>query len=324
MHYKYDISICIVNYNSAELIKQAIDSIVKYSSDLTYEIILVNNSPEDDFFYTLGEEEKSLALIKIDNKANLGFSKANNIGFNASNGKYFLCYNPDLFLKENTLKICFDFLEKNQNYAACTVKFNYEHGGLQPSAFYKEKGPRFAYKRLRYASKLIKNKLGSSPPADKNIVDVDVACGAFLMVRNDVYKKINGYDEDFFLYGEDWEISNRIVQIAKIALLNSTTVIHMHGGASSKEFQDKNTDMDVTSRKGIQMYISVLLWQRKEFGKVSCLKLYLLILLSLLTSGAIDALKGRPAYKKYFKSIPVYTSNCFNILLGKHKVYKTM
>jgi GT2 family glycosyltransferase len=328
-----DVSISIVNYKSSELVIKAIESIYNYTDGLKYEIIVTNNSPEDLGFYLIKDHFKNIDIKLIDLKANLGFSKANNKANEIANGKYFLIYNPDMFLIENTIKNCFDFLESHKNYAGCTVKFIYPNGEYQFSGFYKQKGAKTFYGHIPYILNITDTKTLFNQPfaaSDKEeIVDIDVACGAFLFLPDVIYKNINGFDQQFFLYGEDWEISNRILKAGKIALLNSTKVIHMHGGTSEVEFNDEKNDLDIATRKGTQMFVSILLWQKKEFGKTVCLKLYGLIMLGLFLSMLGYMKNGFKAldFKKllsYSKNSVIITKEVFFMLVGKDRVYKTM
>lgn len=324
-----DISIGIVNYKSSDLVIKAINSIVKHTIDVKYEIIIVNNSPEDKGILALPRLFSKLNLYIYNLKENLGFSRANNIAFKKSSGKYFLTYNPDLFLIENTIKYCWIFLEKNESYNCCTVKFTYPDNTSQTSAFFKQKGAQIFYGSIPYAQKFTKHVKIILPSNQKTIEDVDVVCGAFLFIRSDTYSEIKGYDETFFLYAEDWEISNRIGKTGKIALLNETKVIHVHGGASKKEFNEEGTDLDIYSRKGTQMFVSILLWQKKEFGNLITVKLYIIILISFLlnTLSLIRNLfnkKSKKKWKLYFKSILIITKEVVLIIFNKKKVYKTI
>lgn len=327
-----DVSISIVNYFSSDLIAKAIESIIKFTKNLNYEIIVTNNSPSDTDFYSLSKKFSEVSIKLIDLKDNVGFSKANNTAFNNSLGKYFLVYNPDLFLVEDSITFCYNFLEKNQKYVCCVPKFNYPNGEFQASGFYKQKGGRLFYNSIPNASFFLNTHIEQSeitPISNENVVDIDVACGAFLFVKHAVYEKINGFDEDFFLYGEDWEISNRIGKMGKIALLNCTSVIHMHGGSSEREFNDESQDLNLFSRKGTQMFVSILLWQKKEFGRLVLLKLFFIITFSLILNFTIllkkmfrkDYLSN---FKLFFNNFKVISKEVFHMVINRHKVYRVM
>lgn len=326
-----DVTISIVNYNSSDFIIKAIETIIKYTKNIKFEIIVTNNSPEDKGFYKLSEKLFDINILFVDLGGNFGFSRANNIAFEKSKGKYFLVYNPDMFLKEASVDHCWNFMESNPDFVCCTTKFQYPDGRFQPSAFYKQKGAHLFYSAIPYVSKYLKpkRKITSLPSKDEKIVDVDVVCGAFLFIRSSVYSEIKGFDENFFLYGEDWEISNRIRKIGKIALLNTTEVIHEHGGASKKEFDEEGNKLIIYSRKGIQMFVSILLWQRKEFGKIATLRLHWLIMFGLFLSFLV-LLKNKFRIEKrknwilYFKSCMTFSKEVFFMIFNKQKVYKTM
>ncbi|HVA99459.1 MAG TPA: glycosyltransferase family 2 protein [Bacteroidia bacterium] len=324
-----DVSISIVNYNSSDLVIKAIESINKFTINLNIEFILSNNSIGDIEFNEIKNKFPQNLIKLISFNDNVGFAKANNVAFKEAAGKYFLVYNPDLFLVENSINVCFEFLEKYKDYAACTVKFNYPDGKLQASAFYKQKGASLFYNSIPYISLFIKNKQRIHPSNNPDIVDVDVICGAFTFIRSAIYKQINGFDEDFFLYGEDWEISSRIRALGKIALINNTTVIHIHGGASVREFKDESSELNLFSRKGTQMFVSILLWQKKEFGNWTCFKLYFLLVFGLFLS-IFGLFKNKFQKKKLYDWIR-YSRNILTIskltpliLMGRKKIFKTM
>lgn len=318
-----DVSICIVNYNSSELITRSIASIVEFTKGVKYQIIVVNNSPGDNGLDDLFNLYPNTDLQIIQNDDNLGFGAANNIGFKKASGKYFLSYNPDLFLMEDSITSCYNYLESDAETHCLTVKFNYEDGSSQASGFFKDKGAYFLESLFPFTTKLIGKRNVGGPSVNENIVTIDVAVGAFLFVKSSTYEKIGGYDERFFLYGEDWEISNRILKEGEIKLLNTTTVIHMHGGVSETEFEEEGNTIQLMSRKGIQMMVSVLLWQRLEFGVVTSYKLLLRILFEI----TIQKIKNHPnkvTIPNYFKSLFTYKKEFILMLFMVNRSYKTM
>ena len=113
-----DVSVIMVNYNTLELTKNTINSVMEKTKDLNYEIILIDNASTDgsvEFF----EKEYKDKIIFIKNNENLGFGKANNKGIEIAKGKYVFLLNSDTLLINNAIKILFDFMEKNKNCGVC-------------------------------------------------------------------------------------------------------------------------------------------------------------------------------------------------------------
>ena len=113
-----DVSVIVVNYNTLELTKNTINSVIEKTRDLNYEIILVDNASTDgsvEFF----EREYTDKVIFIKNSENLGFGRANNKGIEISKGKYVFLLNSDTLLINNAIKILFDFMEKNKDCGIC-------------------------------------------------------------------------------------------------------------------------------------------------------------------------------------------------------------
>ena len=128
-----DVSIIIVNYNTADLIVDCIESINRYTKDISFEIIVVDNNSSDKSCSVLEEKFNNIILIK--SKDNLGFGRANNLGALTAKGKYLLLLNSDILLIDNSIKKFFDFMEEQPNeVAAC--------GG---NLYYPDMRPNFSY-----------------------------------------------------------------------------------------------------------------------------------------------------------------------------------
>ena len=115
-----DLSIIIVSYNTKDFLQKCIESIEKTAKDFNYEIIVVDNASKDNSPEMVSKEFKDVVLIE--NKENLGFSRANNIGVKKSTGRYVLFLNADTIVYENTLKTMLDFMDSNKDGGAATCK----------------------------------------------------------------------------------------------------------------------------------------------------------------------------------------------------------
>lgn len=235
------LSIIIVNYNSRTLTEQCLVSVDKAIAGINTEIIVVDNNSTDG-----SKEDLPLKFTNVKfifNDANLGFAKACNQGLTISSGNYILFLNPDTILTETCLKDCISFFETHADAGAVGVRMLDEKGnylkeskrGLpSPStSFYKLFGLTAMFQGSRTFGKYYQGHL---PENENN--PVDVLSGAFLMVKRKVFEKINGFDESFFMYGEDIDLSLRITQQGyKNYYLGKISVIHLKGGSTTYNYK---------------------------------------------------------------------------------------
>ena len=231
------LSIIIVNYNSGSLIEQCLVSVNKATVRIKTEIIVVDNNSTDGSKEWL--PQKFTGVKYILNDANLGFAKACNQGFKMSSGRYILFLNPDTILPETCLSDCISFFETHPDAGAIGVRMMDQKGtflkeskrGLPSPAtsFYKLFGLTAIFPGSKTFAKYYQGHL---PESENNAVDV--LSGAFMMVKREVFEKVNGFDESFFMYGEDIDISLRITQAGfKNYYLGRISVTHLKGGSTT-------------------------------------------------------------------------------------------
>jgi GT2 family glycosyltransferase len=251
-----ELSIIIVNYNSKLLLEQCIDSIKKATRQINTEIIIVDNNSTDGSKEYLPARFTDIKFIFNDN--NNGFAKACNRGFKDSSGKYVLFLNPDTILPETCLTDCISFFETHPDAGAVGVrmldgqgKFLKESKRGLPSpatSFYKLFGPASIFPTSKTFAKYYQGHL-----AEKENNPVDVLSGAFMMIKRDVLEKVNGFDEDFFMYGEDIDLSIRITRSGyKNYYLGAISVTHLKGGSTvygNKHIEDFYDAMNVFIKK---------------------------------------------------------------------------
>ncbi|WP_160683770.1 glycosyltransferase family 2 protein [Clostridium sp. C2-6-12] len=237
------LSIIIVNYNTYALTKQTIDSIILKEHTFQYEILLIDNASSDNSIENLKENfatiiSKQILQIHI-NKANLGFSKANNIGIKKAKGEYILLLNSDTVIKGDCLELCLDYLEHNQNIGALGCKVELADGNLDHAC---KRGFPTPKASLHYLLKLYKRdpiKYGEYNALnlhEDDIGEVDCLTGAFMLMPKSALDDIGLLDEDFFMYGEDIDLCYRIKKGGyKIIYYPKARIIHHKGGSSKKK-----------------------------------------------------------------------------------------
>jgi N-acetylglucosaminyl-diphospho-decaprenol L-rhamnosyltransferase len=230
-----DISISIVNYNSTNYLIDCIKSIRKYSERLDIEILITDNASLD-FKPSAIHEIFPDATISCNNK-NRGFAYAHNQNFRLSNGKIFFILNPDTLLTDGCLRSLLGVFDKYPNAGIVTPTLLF--GNNKANTTYKElPSIKSALFELLYINNLINALINKYPvyglDSDKNIIDIPCISGAAFMVRRDVYTKLNGLDEYFFLYFEETDFCKRVNDLLgmKIYLIKDIFVQHLYGKSS--------------------------------------------------------------------------------------------
>lgn len=233
-----DLSIVIVNYNTKELLRQTVESIIKTSFGFDYEIIVVDNSSKDNSVEMVRENFESVVLIA--NSSNLGYAKANNMGINKAAGRYVLLLNSDTIVLEDCLQDCVKYMDNNKNIGALGCRVVLRNGELDHACKRGFPTPEASLYYLLKLDKLFPNsrRFGQYDltylPQDE-INEVDVLIGAFMMVRKHVIDEIGLLDEDFFMYGEDIDWCYRIKAAGYINVYYPRQKIIHYKGASSRK-----------------------------------------------------------------------------------------
>ncbi len=208
---KIDVSVIIVNYNSNQLIKNAINSIIEKTFGISYEIIVVDNNSSESC-RTVLNEMNSDKIISVFLNENIGFGRANNEGLKIARGRNILFLNPDTILINNAITILSETLDNNIGIGACG-------GNLYDSL----KNPTRSFKRcfpslswllgqlflLGFYEKLLYGRNSNFNNTNKAL-DVAYIVGADLMVKRSVLDKIGAFNPSFFMWYEEVELCNRI------------------------------------------------------------------------------------------------------------------
>ncbi len=233
-----DLSVIIVNYNVKYFLEHCLCSVLKAAAPLQCQIIVVDNNSNDGSKEYFSNKFSNVQFIY--NTENVGFAKANNAALPLCTGKYILFLNPDTIIPEDCFTKCFAFMEENTSCGALGVPMidgagNYlkESKRAFPSpltSFYKLSGLARLFPK---SEKFAKYHLGH---LDKNSNhEVDVLAGAFLLTRKSIIDKIGGFDEQFFMYGEDVDFSYRIQKANyKNYYFAGTTIIHFKGESTKR------------------------------------------------------------------------------------------
>ena len=238
-----DISIIIVNYNVKEFVKNLLFSLQKALENYSSEIIIIDNASSDGSVEDI--QEKFPYVEVIANRENVGFGKANNQGLEISEGKYIVLLNPDTIVREDTFSKLIEFIETNKEVGMTTCKVLNPDGTLQLACRRSFPGPWTSFTKITGLSNLFpKSKLFSRynlTYLDENKSnEVDAISGSFMMFTREVYKKVGGFDPQFFMYGEDLDLCYRVQSAGyKVFYTPATEIIHYKGESTKRSSIDE-------------------------------------------------------------------------------------
>lgn len=261
-----DLLIIIINYQTYNLTKQTIDSIISKEHPFKYEIYLVDNASLDGSLERLQKDfvrETEIGLIKfIANNRNSGFAHANNLALKESNAKYVLLLNSDTIILNNALSKCIYHMEEDSSIGALGCKVVLPDGSLDKAC--RRSFPTFSvsfYRMTGLSSLFPKSKRFGKYNLtflDENkTYEVDSLVGAFMLVKSDVIQEIGLLDEEFFMYGEDIDWCYRIKSAGwKVLYYSDAKIIHYKGGSNNKP---------VKPRLIYEFYRSMYLFYNKHY-----------------------------------------------------------
>lgn len=224
-----DISIIIINYKTPKLTINCINSIFALNNNINKEIILIDNNSLDNSVNLIKKNFANKIKI-IENNENLGFAKANNQGANISKGKYLLFLNSDTIIKKSFFKTCFNILEY-KNIGAVSPRLKNYDGSNQTKSF--------GFFPTPWNLLTQKTKLEPKINLNNKYQTFDWISGCSLMIKKETFKKIGGWDSNFFLYFEDVDLCYRLNKInKKSAIALQENIIHL-GGSSLKINKEK-------------------------------------------------------------------------------------
>lgn len=246
------ISIIIISYNTADITVNCLKSIFqdKGLTQIPFEIIVVDNNSSDDSLKKISKfKNKSLKIIK--NKSNFGFGKANNQALKIAQGNYILFLNSDTLILHSAISQALDWLCSHPEAAICTAQLLNSDKTIQASGgFFPTLGNLFTWclslDDLPLVNKLVKPIHPHTPTFythDRFYLSDHQqhwVTGAFFLTRKPLLDKVNGFDENYFMYGEELELAYRIHSITsqnQVWYLIGPQIIHL-GGASATNQAD--------------------------------------------------------------------------------------
>lgn len=231
-----NLSVVIVNYQTFELTRDTVNSVLKYDYPFSVEVIVVDNASGDDSLTRLkdyfNDEVKFIASGE-----NRGFAAGNNLALKDVNSDYVLLLNSDTVVWENTLENIYNYMENHPDVGACGCRVRFESGELDKACkrtFPNVKNSFFRLFHIPTKSKDDNYNLTNLP--DDEVYEIDCLTGAFMFMRNDALKQAGILDETFFMYGEDIDLCYRIKKAGwKIVYYGKSSITHLKGASSKKQ-----------------------------------------------------------------------------------------
>ncbi|MBO4487034.1 MAG: glycosyltransferase family 2 protein [Bacteroidaceae bacterium] len=284
----------IVNYNVKHYVLQCLLSLRRAAKGLDWEVFVVDNNSSDRSVEYLKEnfsEGSFPQLHIIANADNPGFGKANNQAFLQAKGDYVLYINPDTFVSEDTLHQCLTFMEKHPDAGCLGVKMLNANGTFAPESRRGVPTPWASFCKITRLSKLFPRSktfgyyylqhLPINEPAQ-----VEIVSGAFMMVKREVVSRVGVFDEDYFMYCEDTDLSYRMLKAGMHNYYLPTQILHYKG-----ESTRQNTYSYVNN-----FYKAIFIFFKKHFNSH-------IFLLRILIYAAVYVLAAFSFLKRKYRQL---------------------
>jgi len=247
------LTIVIVSYNVRPFVAQCLESVQKASSGLEVEVFVVDNASADDTVSYLTQHYPWVTLIA--NDENMGFSRANNIAIRQAQGEYVLLLNPDTIVAEPTLQACVAFMDAHPQAGGLGVRMHNADGTLAPESRRAIPSPWVSFlKMMGFTKRYYMSHLSWEEPGR-----IEVVSGAFFMLRKKALDEVGLLDEDFFMYGEDIDLSYRLLKGGWENWYHPSDIIHFKGESTQKS----------SFRYVHVFYQAMLIFFRKHYGHQS-------------------------------------------------------
>ncbi len=224
------LSVIILNYNVQCFLEQCIISVQRSIKGIDAEIIVIDNNSSDESCAMMKTKFPEITLIE--NKKNVGFSTANNQAVAFAKGEYVCILNPDTAVAEDTFISTLRYADSIKNLGALGIYLMDGTGSFLPESKRNLPTPKASILKLLGLSK---NYYANHISDTKN-GEVAVLVGAFMLLKRSVYNEVNGFDEDYFMYGEDIDFSYKITKAGyNNHYLGSNTILHYKGESTQKD-----------------------------------------------------------------------------------------
>ncbi|MBE6895365.1 MAG: glycosyltransferase family 2 protein [Ruminococcaceae bacterium] len=232
----YNISASIVVYNSPEDARKTVQTVLEHTENLDFDLYVIDNASPENIGKSLKAEFDRPNYILLDE--NVGFGKGHNMVLDKINSKYHFIINPDILINENTITEMCKFMDENPDCSICCPKVLNPDGSVQYLAKRRPTLSALLSRRIHKGPfRKIEAKYLAMELDHSKSFEAEFCTGCFSVLRTDVFKKINGFDPQYFLYFEDADITMEAKKHGKAFYNPDATVVHLWHRETAKSFK---------------------------------------------------------------------------------------
>lgn len=263
----FDVSVIIVSFNTREVLRQCLQSVLDDAAGLEAEIIVVDNSPTDGSPEMIEADFPQVILIR--SEVNLGFGEGNNVALRQARGRYFVLLNSDAFFVKGSLSLALKHMDENPTVGLGGCRLIGRDGSSQPSSrcFHSVLGDAIVFSGLaaKYPRSRLFGRFDRTWADESHPAPVDWVPGAFTILRPSALQKVGYFDPAFFLYYEEVDLCRRM-KLAGIPVWYWPDIVVVHiGGESSRQL--KSLEFSPRAAQVVLWRMrSTLIYYRKHHG----------------------------------------------------------
>lgn len=237
-----DLSIIIVSYNTRVLTLECLQSIFEQTSNVEFEVIVIDNNSNDESTNAIAERFQQVRLIA--SKENHGFARANNLASHHARGEYLLLLNPDTVVLDHAIEKLLSFAKTYPDAGIYGGRTIFSDGNLNPTCCFGKMTIWSLFCRAFGFSKMFKNTTLFNPESygswkRDSIKQVDIITGCFFLLKRDLWNQLNGFNPVFFMFGEEVDFCIRASELGcKPFFTPDATIVH-YGGASENKMVNR-------------------------------------------------------------------------------------
>ena len=278
-----ELTVVIVNYRVKYLLEQTLRSVEQAMQGMTGEVIVVDNLSGDDSIAF--SRERHPQVTYIENQENVGFARANNQAIMQARGEYTLILNPDTIITRQCLQEGIAWMKSHPKCGAIGARMTDANGVFLPESKRSFPTPWVSFCKIFGLSKLFPRspwfaKYHLRYLSDREPQCINILSGAYMLCRTNVLQELGGFDEDFFMYGEDIDLSYRIVKAGYENWFLPTPMIHYKGESTHKD-----------SMRYVRIfYDAMLIFYRKHFPRFNII-FYPIVKLGVMVRAGLSMAK---------------------------------
>ena len=235
--YRCDVSIIVVSYNTAAMTQSALDSVLRETNEVSYEVIVVDNASSDGSADMIENHQIGADLIRLDD--NIGFARANTLAARRARGRYILLLNPDTVVLDGAIDKLVAFARKRPEARIWGGRTVFSNGLLNPSSCWQRMTLWNLFCRTSGLTAIFPHSFLFNAEAyagwnRDSVREVDIVSGCFFLIERELWEGLSGFDPLFFMYGEEADLCLRARGFSARPMITPEATIVHYGGASER------------------------------------------------------------------------------------------